>query len=127
MVKKIGIVACAFFALALVVSFAMAQEEAVKTEKAMATTEATPMVEAAVNVGNKVCPVTDMAIAEGDMGKYTVEYEGKIYNLSGAECKEEFLKDPAKYISKINEELEGEEAGEVPSQEEAAEIPQTGK
>ncbi len=65
---------------------AMAQEE---------ETHATVM--AAEDVGNTVCPVMDGVIEE--LGKDTVEYEGKVYNLCCADCKETFLNDPDKYAA----------------------------
>lgn len=57
----------------------------------------------AVDVGNKICPVTDGFI-EDEM-KTPYEYEGKIYNFCCAGCIKEFKKDPAKYITKIEQEL----------------------
>jgi YHS domain-containing protein len=57
----------------------------------------------AVNVGNKICPVTDEKIDEN--AKVTYEYQGKIYNFCCAACPEEFKKDPDKYIQKVNKEL----------------------
>ena len=56
-----------------------------------------------VNVGNKICPVSGEKI--DDKMKATYEYEGKIYNFCCPMCIEEFKKDPAKYIKKIEEEL----------------------
>jgi len=56
----------------------------------------------AVNVGNKICPVTGERIDEA--AKVTYEYQGKIYNFCCAACPEEFKKDPDKYIKKIEEE-----------------------
>jgi YHS domain-containing protein len=57
----------------------------------------------AINVGNKICPVTGEKIEE--QFKATYEYEGKIYNFCCAGCIEEFKKDPQKYIKKVEEEL----------------------
>ena len=110
MFKKVGIFAGFLVAVFLVAGVVLAAEEApmkMESKEAVATapaeTVATPAVEAPVNVGNKVCPVTGMTIDE--MGKYTVEYQGKVYNLSSAECKDEFLKDPETYVATVNEEL----------------------
>lgn len=69
-----------------------------------ATTCATK--KAAVDVGNKICPVSKHIIKEET--KATYEYEGKIYNLCCAACIEEFKNDPGKYI-KIIEEQENTE------------------
>ena len=57
----------------------------------------------AINVGNKICPVTGEKIVEKDKGTY--EYEGKIYNFCCPMCIDEFKKDPQKYIQKVNTEL----------------------
>jgi YHS domain-containing protein len=64
----------------------------------------------AVDVGNKICPVTGEKIDEKT--KAIIEYNGKVYNLCCAMCIDEFNKDPEKYIKKINEELK------TPSQDE---------
>lgn len=56
----------------------------------------------AVEVGNKICPVSGENIeAMGEGFKY--EYNGKIYNFCCSMCLKDFLKDPEKY-SKIAEE-----------------------
>ena len=60
----------------------------------------------AVNVGNKICPVTGEKINENT--KVTYEYQGKIYNFCCAGCPDEFKKDPEKYIKKIEEEKQAE-------------------
>lgn len=62
----------------------------------------------AVEVGNKICPVSgDKILATGEKGAMgeTVKYEynGKIYNLCCEMCVNDFKKDPEKY-SKIAEE-----------------------
>lgn len=59
-----------------------------------------------INVGNKICPVSDEVI--GSMGDaHVVEYEGKSYNLCCKMCAKDFKKNPEKYIEKINAELDG--------------------
>lgn len=56
----------------------------------------------AVEVGNKICPVSGENIeAMGEGFKY--EHNGKIYNFCCSMCLKDFLKDPEKY-SKIAEE-----------------------
>jgi YHS domain-containing protein len=60
----------------------------------------------AVNVGNKVCPVSGEKIDE--KLKATYEYEGKIYNFCCTSCVDDFKKDPDKYIKEVNEELESQ-------------------
>ncbi|MBI4972417.1 MAG: YHS domain-containing protein [Candidatus Omnitrophica bacterium] len=64
-----------------------------------AATQATP--QEAVNVGNKMCPVSGEKI--DDKMKTTYEYEGKIYNFCCPGCIDEFKKEPQKYITKIKE------------------------
>jgi len=56
----------------------------------------------AVDVGNKICPVTGEKINEKTEGTY--EYQGKIYNFCCPMCIDNFKKDPEKYIKKIEEE-----------------------
>ncbi|HAZ10599.1 MAG TPA: hypothetical protein DCY56_05800 [Candidatus Omnitrophica bacterium] len=59
---------------------------------------------AAIDAGNKICPVTGEEIDE--VAKATYEYEGKIYNFCCAGCIDEFKKEPQKYIDKVIQELE---------------------
>ncbi len=59
---------------------------------------------AAVDAGNKICPVLGEPIDEA--AKTTYEYEGKIYNFCCAGCIDEFKKEPQKYIDKVNQELQ---------------------
>lgn len=56
----------------------------------------------AIDVGNKICPVTGDKI--DNETKATYEYKGKIYNFCCPACIGEFKKDPEKYIKKIQEE-----------------------
>ena len=62
----------------------------------------------AVEVGNKICPVSGDKVPlpgeKGDMGTEAVKYEynGKIYNLCCPMCIKDFKKNPEKY-SKIAE------------------------
>lgn len=57
--------------------------------------------EEAVNVGNKICPVSGEEIKEEEA--FQVEHEGKIYNLCCKMCAKDFKKDPEKYIEKLKE------------------------
>lgn len=62
----------------------------------------------AINVGNKICPVSEESIEA--MGKpYREEYNGKVYNLCCKMCAKDFRKDPEKYIEKLEELEEGHE------------------
>jgi len=58
----------------------------------------------AVEVGNTICPV--MGIKIDKKTKVTVEYDGKIYNLSCKTCIGEFKKNPEKYIIQVEKELD---------------------
>lgn len=111
MFKKYGLVVLVAVALFAVAGLAIAQEEA-KTETVPVVEAVAPV--AAVNVGNKVCPVTGEKIAA--LGKDTVEYQGKVYNLCCPACKEQFLADPAKYTAVVEEELK-KEAEAVPAEQ----------
>lgn len=63
----------------------------------------------AVDVGNKICPVSGEKIDE----KATYEYQGKIYNFCCSSCVEDFKKDPGKYIKKVDEELKAKDSKEL--------------
>jgi len=71
-------------------------------------------------VDNKVCPVTGKKIPKEDLGKYGIEYKGKIYNLCSEACKGEFMKDPDTYAARAEESVaktearQSEESGEMP-------------
>ncbi len=58
----------------------------------------------AVNIGNKICPVSGEKIDE--KLKATYEYKGKIYNFCCEMCIDSFKGDPEKYIKKVEEELQ---------------------
>lgn len=64
--------------------------------------------EQAVNVGNRICPVSGERVGQGGMESATYEYEGKIYNFCCASCIDGFRKDPGKYIKKVEQELQVE-------------------
>ncbi len=52
----------------------------------------------AVEVGNKICPVTGNPVNDGSMGEpVKYEYQGKIYTLCCSMCVKDFKKDPEKY------------------------------
>lgn len=78
----------------------------------------------AVEVGNKICPVSGDKIpvpgeksAMGEVVKY--EYNGKIYNLCCTMCIKDFKKDPEKYSKIAEEEAEkSEEQGKNEEHEE---------
>lgn len=70
-------------------------------------------VSRAVDVGNKICPVSGEKIDENL--KATYEYEGKIYNFCCAMCVDAFKKDPQTYIKKVEAELQAKDKDQ-PSQ-----------
>lgn len=73
--------------------------------------QAGPTAEA-VNIGNKICPVTGEKI--DPQNKATYEYEGKIINFCCPACIEEFNKDPQKYLKILEEQQkEKERKGKV--------------
>lgn len=78
-----------------------------------AQTPEEPSKFAAVEVGNKICPVSGEKIDE--KMKATYEYKGKIYNFCCPMCIDEFKKDPGKYIKKIEEEKQKETGQKVES------------
>ena len=74
----------------------------------MMQNNATGETSKAVEVGNKICPVSGNKIGEmGEPIKY--EYKGKIYNLCCPMCVKDFKKDPEKY-SKIADESKEKES-----------------
>jgi YHS domain-containing protein len=100
----------AFLALfAIVASCAYAQAPAAPAKNAPAATEvkaapvvpATPEVKPAtatvVDVKNTLCPVSGAKVSGNDF----VEYKGKRYALCCPACKAQFLKDPDKFIKKM--------------------------
>jgi len=74
----------------------------------------------AVNVGNKICPISGEKISEKT--KATYEHDDKIYNFCCPMCIDTFKKDPEKYINKVNEELK-ESAKEESSEGGSMEMP----
>ncbi len=67
---------------------------------------------AAVEVGNKICPVSGEKVGEmGDIVKY--EHNGKIYNFCCKACLKDFAKDPEKYSKIAEDEVAATQATEV--------------
>lgn len=74
-----------------------------------AETSAQNSPEKAVDVKNKICPVSGEEV--GVMGPAEqYEYKGKIYNFCCASCIDSFKKDPEKYIKIIEKQKEAEGA-----------------
>ena len=73
------------------------------------TGQAQPAAVKAVEVGNKICPVSKEKVGEmGDIVKY--EYNGKIYNLCCPMCKKDFAKDPEKFAKIAEDEVAASQA-----------------
>ena len=71
-----------------------------------------PAAVEAVEVGNKICPVSKEKVGEmGEAVKY--EYNGKIYNLCCPACKKDFAADPEKYSKIAEDEVAATAATEV--------------
>ncbi|MFA5038076.1 MAG: TRASH domain-containing protein [Candidatus Omnitrophota bacterium] len=90
------------FLLALVITASTAGFALGQHHHEDARLEATPVVAPADTpeaANNTVCPVTGLPI--GEPGKYTVEHNGKIYNLCCQMCAEKFLEDPETCISRL--------------------------
>lgn len=91
--------------------FALAQETQDKTVEAQVITENTPASKDAVEVGNKICPVSgDKVPAPGEKGTMgdnpvKIEYKGRIYNLCCPMCIKDFKKNPEKYSAVAEKEV----------------------
>lgn len=86
----------------------MMEDESMMKDQGMMPAEGKEDEIKAVEVGNKICPVSGNKIPapgeKGEMGEAVqYEYNGKIYNLCCEMCIKDFKKDPEKY-SKIAEE-----------------------
>lgn len=97
-------------AIALLISpYAFAEEQDHHGHKGSMAEHVESATAAAVEVGNKICPVSGQKV--GEMGPAVkVEHNGKIYNLCCPGCVEMFKADPDKYIKKVEGEM-GEENG----------------
>jgi YHS domain-containing protein len=62
-----------------------------------------PSSKEAMNVGNKICPVSGEKVGQSGMEPANYEYQGKVYNFCCPACIDEFKKNPEKYIQKIKE------------------------
>jgi YHS domain-containing protein len=62
----------------------------------------------AVEVGNKLCPVTGNPVNDGKMGETVkYEYKGRVYNLCCQMCVKDFKKNPKKYMKVAEDEVKG--------------------
>lgn len=82
----------------------------VMEDKGSMTQHAEEEESVAIEVGNKICPVSGESIEA--MGEpVQVELNGKIYDLCCKMCAKSFKKDPEKYIKIIEENMEEEDKG----------------
>ncbi len=96
---------CLSFVLVMMMSLGTTWALAGEThEKLLTSTQENTLASAAVDVGNKTCPVSGEEI--GEMGEVTrYEYNGKIYNLCCAMCIKDFQKNPEQYSNKAEESI----------------------
>ena len=85
-------------------------------EKKTATPPEAAATAGAVEVGNKICPVSGEKV--GQMGAVVqIEYNGRIYNLCCKMCLKDFNKDPGKYSTIAEEEVKKTEEGKDHAEE----------
>ena len=60
---------------------------------------------AAVEVSNKICPVSHEEVGKEGMAPFKVTHNGKTYNLCCSMCAKDFNKDPEKYVKLIEAEV----------------------
>lgn len=93
----------------LTIMLVMAGSPLVYAEPETAVPAEQPAAVKAVEVGNKICPVSKEKVGEmGDIVKY--EYNGKIYNLCCPMCKKDFAKDPEKFAKIAEDEVAASQA-----------------
>ena len=99
--------------LGLSSGFALARGTPDKVAEVQVITDKTPASKDAVEVGNKICPISgDKVPAPGEKGTMgaepvKVEYKGKIYNLCCPMCIKDFKKNPEKYSTIAEKEVNG--------------------
>ena len=71
-------------------------QETPQVKKVKKTTQTTQNQKA--KVVNKLDPICEMSTA--DHLKETAQYDGKLYGFCSKYCKDEFLKNPKKYVKK---------------------------
>ena len=76
-----------------------AQEQ--ETSVPAVTTDAAQPVE----VGNKICPVSNEEVGKEGMEPFKVTQKGKTYNLCCSMCAKDFNKDPDKYAKIADDEV----------------------
>lgn len=103
---KNGMCILTFAVLIILTGFVVSFADSCHTDDANVPAAAQTKTEKAkaIEVGNITCPVMGEKI--NPEYKATYEYEGKVYNFCCAGCLDEFKKDPAKYIKKVEEEME---------------------
>lgn len=85
-------------------SYVFAEEQKSNDKGSMMQNNTAGKTSKAVEVGNKICPVSRNKVGEmGESVKY--EYKGKIYNLCCPMCVKDFKKNPEKYSKIADEEV----------------------
>ena len=105
---KTKLLILALAVLSLPGGFVLAQE-AQKTEAVQVVSSTTPTSNA-VEVGNKICPVSGEKVPasgeKGQMGEAVkIMYKGKIYNLCCPMCIKDFKNNPEKYSAIADQEV----------------------
>jgi YHS domain-containing protein len=70
---------------------------ALAEDKAAAPAQAVEQAQAPVVVGNTKCPVCNMEIPKEHLGEFTVEYNGKVYNVCSPNDQKMFLAQADRY------------------------------
>ena len=103
--KRNMIALTVFWGLSFAVAAQAQETKGSTTESASAAPVVQEQAASAVEVGNKICPVSLEKV--GQMGEEIVkiEYKGKIYNLCCSMCKKDFNKNPDKYTKIADDEV----------------------
>ena len=102
----------ALMAVGFLFVFGKAAFAADSAAKPDAMTGATVVKAKAVDVGNKICPVSGAAVGDS---KVTQEYKGKVYHLCCKDCVKAFKKDPKKYAAIADKEVSAAKATVAPA------------
>ena len=107
--KKVIIALMAAGFLLIIGGVSFAADSAAKPD---AVTQATVVKGKALDVGNKICPVSGAPVGES---KVTYTYKGKLYHLCCNDCVAVFKKDPKKYSAIAEKEIDTVKAAAVPT------------
>ncbi len=112
--KPLAILIAGAFIFSLAIpAFAQEAQSKARDAQVVVITEKTSASKDAVEVGNKICPVSGEKVPalgeKNTMGDKPVkiEYKGKIYNLCCPMCVKDFKKNPEKYSGIADKEVSG--------------------